>query len=269
MEAGAARRAGAANHRTAGRRRAARPRAVGGEAEVPRYTGWALLERTGAQVLDVRVGDGARVGDGDGGRATVLFEGRTVHLGKRFADTAELGDAPLLVVCDGDGDEAEASTEPRPLPAIVEAVCDARDGMRFGGVRRVLVPPTARASFPYSPLAAAGRTAPLTKLGLPPTADPALGVQSFDDAGFAPVPASEVGRALLEDVLMTNAFTMKAPERALLFTLEALRPGGGRGTGHAPTEEDRRRAKDVATEYDGGASLWVKFLPAPACCSTE
>lgn len=252
----------------------------------PRYPGFVTLP-SGAQTRDLCVGDGDVVlglasssssssTDDDALVATIEWGAWTVHQGRLVV--------PLLPPSPGAlGFTPERLTfhlATRFGGEVIPAIRDAVAGMRVGGVRRVLVPPTASASYPYVPLTAystaGGPSSPtLTKYGRAPLYPTELGAQSTR-AGEGPTPSEPAASAWMEYVLTRNAFTIKPTDRSMLFDVRLVsvvstaetKTTGGRSrlrstvgySCRAATAEDQ---PGVVNEKggDGGASYWTAALP--------
>jgi hypothetical protein len=248
----------------------------------PRYPGFVNLP-SGVQIRDLCVGDGDGVRlassssssssstDDDDARVAIEWGAWTVHQGRVVV--------PLL------------PSSPRVSPErltfrlasrgeVIPAIRDAVAGMRVGGVRRVLVPPTASASYPYVPLrdaatgfsdaAASTPSSPaVTKYGRAPLYPTELGAQSMR-AGEGPTPSDPAALAWTEYVLTKNAFTIKPTDRSMLFDVRLVSVGdtatrGGRSSAsacscRAATAEDQPGVVNERGE-DGGASYWTAALP--------
>ena len=218
----------------------------------PRYPGFVTLP-SGVQIRDLCVGEGPVARPGT--PLTVQWGLWTVHQGRLVVPPPSprspspsafrflLGDGTLI-------------------PALDEAIAA---GMRVGGVRRVLVPPTASSSYPYVVDDALRRDGPTTKYGRAPVShDPSLGVQSLR-AGEGPVPTDPDALDWVELVVTRNAFTIKPTDRSLVFDLRLVDVGdddeGTSSDASRPARaEDQIGAVNDKSE-DGGASWWTAALP--------
>mmetsp|Transcript_46643 Transcript_46643/g.89082 ORF Transcript_46643/g.89082 Transcript_46643/m.89082 type:complete len:237 (-) Transcript_46643:115-825(-) len=230
---------------------------------------------SGLQVKEDRVGQIEDAPVDYGNTIRVRWRAWTVHQGRSLGPWQDL---TFVLTCPYgprgiDMPYAMASStlaldsETQVMPAWHEAL----RGMKPGGTRRFLVPPLPWLSYPYIPLESStlDKDRKFTKLGMAPVAPFSQGIQSIS-SGIGPVPADPKGAAFLESVVSTNAFTIKLPDRAILFDVECLEIDGSRASGirtRGPTIESMGGGQLALKRpnpagMDGGASWWTLALPA-------